>query len=244
MSTDADILLLAAGFGSRLRPITDEIPKPLVRVGGRALIDRNLEIISLGGFKKVFINLHYRGKQIKDFVGDGSRWGLEVEFIEEETILDTGGAIKNIEAQLEHEHLITINSDILVGDDFSLQSIFEAHTHSSDQPLVTMVLRRDPNPEQWGEIGVSEDGRVLSFLGTDYGSEGSLESMMFLGVQIFRREVLGMMPAQGTVFSSTRDTLVDLLKKQMMVRSYIYDGYWSDVGTPLRLEQASKSIVD
>ena len=242
MTIAADVLLLAAGFGKRLRPLTDSIPKPLVAVGGRPLIDRNLELIARSGLPKVFINLHYLGQKIRDYVDDGSRWGLEVVYSEEPILLDTGGAIKNIEPQLQQPQLITVNSDLLIGPDFSLNQPFAAHSSCAAQPLLTMVLRPDPAAEAYGSIGIDSSGRVVSFLGTDYGFGAEVQRLMFLGIMVINRKVIEQfMPDQG-IFSITRDTIRKILESGEHIHSMIYHGYWNDIGTPDRLNQASKDV--
>jgi NDP-sugar pyrophosphorylase family protein len=176
-----------------------------------------------------------------DYVGDGSRWGLEVRCVHEPLILDTGGAVRNIEKFLEQEHLITVNSDILLGLDFSLRAALEAHTANQAKPTVTMVLRHDANALQYGEIGIDGAGRVVRFLGAEYGLGASSDSLMFLGIEVLSRGVFEFMPPAGEVFSITRQTLHKILGSKGVVASCIYDGFWSDIGTPERLAKASLS---
>ena len=237
---DAEVLLLAAGYGKRLRPLTDRVPKPLIEVGGKALLDWNLQMIARAGFRRVFINLFYLKDQIRNFVGDGSRWALDIELVEESVLLDTGGAIKNIEPWLESDSLITVNSDILLGFDFSLREVWRAHRGHPAKPLVTMVLRPDINVEQYGAIEVDASGRVCGYLGKSFGSKTVPPPMMYTGVQVLSRDSLLSMPERGSVFSVTRDTHLKILTEGKAIASYIYYGYWSDLGTPERLVQASK----
>ena len=131
----ADILLLSAGFGTRLRPLTESVPKPLIEVAGESLLSRNLALLSRQGCRRVIINLHYLGDKIKEFVADGSRWGLEVFYSEEPDILDTGGAIKKVAPLLEHQQLLTINSDILLGTELDLQSLLAGHRRFTAEPM-------------------------------------------------------------------------------------------------------------
>lgn len=237
---NADVLLLAAGYGKRLQPLTLVKPKPLIEVGGRALIDRNLSLIARSGARRVIINTHYLAEQIERFVGDGSQWGLEVCFSHEPILLDTGGAMKQIEPLLRHEVLVTINSDILLGQEFSLDTVVRAHLENPAAPEITVVLRRDPEAAQFGEIGVDGEGVVTSFFGTEYGVVE--HRFMYLGVQAISRRVLALMPPPGTVFSITRQTWVELLQRGARIASMRYDGYWSDVGTLDRLSQAESDL--
>ncbi len=240
-SPRADIFLLAAGFGKRLGNLTEHTPKPLIKVGGRPLIEWNLDVIARSGFKRVIINLHHLGDQIRSYVGDGKRYGLDIEYSEEPILLDTGGGIKNIEDRLRCDNLITINSDILIGPDFDLRSVLNNHVSKTPPPVVTMVLRPDPGSKSYGEVGIDEFGEVCTFLGREYRSSPS-RRLMFLGIQVLSKEVFRHMPKRGTIFSITQDTLVELLTTGKSVNSVVYEGYWSDLGTPERLEQASKEI--
>jgi mannose-1-phosphate guanylyltransferase len=237
----ADVLLLCAGFGTRLRPLTESTPKPLLQVGGRALIDHNLRMIARSGFRRVFVNVHYLAEQIIEYVGDGSRWGLEAKCVYEPVILDTGGAVRNIEKFLEHEFLITVNSDVLLGLDFSLRAVLDAHISHHSQPMVTMVLRHDADARSYGEIGIDSAGRVVRFLGSEFGLGPSVDCLMFLGVEVLSRGAFAFMPPAGEVFSITRQTLQKIIELRGFIASWIYDGFWSDIGTPERLLKASKA---
>ncbi len=243
-----EILLLAAGFGERLRPITDHTPKPLIKVGGKTLIERNLELIARSGFHRVVNNLHWHGEKIRNFVGDGSRWNLAVEYSEEDPILDTGGAIKQIQHRLTEPVLMTINSDILVGPDCDLNAFLRAHVENIESPAATMVVRNDPGIKVFGAIGVLPSGEVASFVGKPYprgdGDAAGLkiEETVFIGIQVLSDRVYGYMPAAGVPFGITRQTYPKMLEAGERVWSVKFNGYWSDVGTPDRLEEASKAI--
>ncbi len=262
LAAKTDILLLAAGRGERLRPLTDTIPKPLVKVGPKELITWNLERIARAGFSRVFINLHYRGDQIREFVGDGGRFGLQAEYSEEPVLLDTGGAIKNIEPRLKSDSLVTINSDILLGEDFELESVLESHTQDPRKPLATLVLRPDKDAEKFGLLELDERRRITRFLdvripaeasepqlrgiGTPESGSGSevksANPLMYLGVQVISRRLIESMPDRGAIFSITRDVYRDRIRRGEILGGVLYSGYWSDVGTPDRLSQASNWV--
>lgn len=242
ISVDADVLILAAGFGKRLSPITDSLPKALVRVGQKTLIERHLERLSREGFKRVIINLHYLGEKIKDFVRSGSRWGISVEYSEENPILDTGGAIKQIESRIKGEQLITINCDCLLGEDFSLRSILSAHKNSKLNSLATLALRSDVDAKLYGSLAIDSDGRICEFLGKKYVEHKIVQELMFLGVSVIEPKLFGYMPAAGAIFSITRDIYPKVLSTGGVLSSYLYSGYWSDIGTHERLVDAQKNF--
>src|SRR5262249_45295083 len=137
-----DVLLLAAGFGKRLLPLTELTPKPLLPIAGRKIIDYSLRHIARAGFRRVFINLHHLGERIRTYVGDGKAFQLEIEYSEEPILLDTGGGIKNIEQRLRSETLITLNADALFGAEFNLADLLRAYQRDTSV-LAVLVLRED-----------------------------------------------------------------------------------------------------
>ncbi len=238
-----DAMLLSAGYGKRLRPITETIPKPLVKVGGKTLIERNLELLQRAGIKRVFINLHYRGQQIREFVADGSRWGMTTVYSEEPELLDTGGGIRKIAELVATPHLLTINSDVLIDPEAPLADLLRAHIDAEDEPLATMLLREDPQAKAFGSLLMNQSGEVVRMLDTEKPErkEGErVEELMFAGIEVLSAKIFDKMPAVGTKFSITRDTLCGLLAEGGLIRGFKYQGFWSDIGTPDRLEEASK----
>ncbi len=239
----ADVMLLAAGYGKRLRPLTETVPKPLISVQGKTLIERNLEMIARAGFRRVFVNLFHLAEMLQEYLGSGERWGLKLVCVKEQNLLDTGGAIKNIEPLLKSDVLLTVNSDILLGADFDLRSVLENHIQAGSKPAATLVLRSDPDCEKYGIIGVDGQGRVLNYLGEDFSDGKDFRPMMYTGVQVLARRVFDYMPPRGSVFSITRDTHLSLLRGGEAIESVSYEGYWNDVGTPARLEQAESDLA-
>ncbi len=239
LETNADIFLLAAGFGTRLRPLTDNKPKALVEVGGKPLINWHLERISQEGFSRVIINVHYLAEQIISHIGDGSNWGLEIVISEEDPILDTGGGIKKIEKFLQHQNLITINSDVFIGNDFSLNSLLSAHLQKED-PVATLLLREDPESEAYGEIGLDKQNKVVSFLGAKISEPAEL--FMYTGIQVLSRKVFTYMKEKKDIFSITRDIHIQMLQSGESMYGVNYSGYWNDCGTLERLNQVKEYL--
>ena len=234
-----DVLILAAGLGTRLRPLTIETPKPLIRLGKRTLLEYHLERLSKLGVSRVIINLHYLPDKIRQFVGDGSKWKMEVCFSEEPIILDTGGAVKNIEPLLKHGSLLIINADSFFSERLDLAAIVIAHQSSSEERDVTMLLTKSADAKKYGEFGIDSHGKIVMFLGKDYFQDEVQRGLMYVGVQMLNRSVIeNFMQRRGTIFSLTKDTLKLLLEQGRVVKSVLYDGYFSDVGTPERLAES------
>lgn len=243
--SDVDVIVLAAGFGKRLGERTANTPKPLIQIAGKNLLERIFEQLRGAGFRRVCLNLHYLGDQIRDFVGDGSRWGLEVTFSFEPVILDTGGAIKNIEPWLRSSQFFIINSDIVIDSAFPFSVVLDAHCSRTPEPLVTLVLRNDANASHYGELAIDSTGKVCEFLGRSYLSAIRLKrGLMFTGIQCLSRRILALMPPKGSVFSITKDTYTQILGSGLgELNSYIYEGYWNDAGTVEGLSDAEHFLL-
>jgi NDP-sugar pyrophosphorylase family protein len=232
-------MILAAGRGERLRPLTDTVPKPLVVVGGRPLVEYALDCVARAGIERVVLNLHHLGAQIRDHVGDGSRFGLRVDYSEEVELQDTGGGIRDARRFLEGSTFVTLNADTIVEVD--LRHLVDVHRRSG--AVATMLLRKDPDMARFGLIELEEDGRVGRFLGKPRpGMRPPLEPFMYTGVQVLEPSVLDRLERPGP-FSITRVTYPDLLAEGELVRGCAFEGAWITVGTPAELAAANERLA-
>ncbi len=231
-------MILAAGRGERLRPLTDTTPKPLVRVGGRALIDYALECVARAGIREVVINLHHLGERIRDHVGDGSRHGLTIHYSVEEVLQDTGGGIRDASRWLDGCTFVTMNADTIV--DADLGALVREHRRGG--ALATMLLRKDERMNQFGLIEVEDGGRVGRFLGLERpGCRRPLEPYMYTGVQALEPGVFRYLTTQGP-FSITRVSYPAMLEAGEIVRGVPFEGTWITVGTPAELAEAEERL--
>jgi len=227
-------MVLAAGLGTRLRPLTNSIPKPLLPLGPYPLLVWNLLLLRKHGITEVMINLHYRGDQIQTAIGDGQPWGLHVSYSHEPVLLGTGGGVKQVEPFFEEKPFLVINGDTIF--DLDLSALM-AHHRQADA-IGTMVLRDDPEVEQWGVIETDAGGCVRTINGKGRLSSKNSERCrrrMFAGIHVIEPFLLRHIP-RG-VPSSIIDAYVLWLERGSTVSSYLLDGYWSDVGTPERYAQ-------
>ena len=238
---NTDVLMLAAGLGMRLRPLTENTPKPLIDVGGKPTLQWSLDKVVAAGFKRVIINSHYKAEQIREYVKTYFASDCEIVVVEEkDKLLDTGGAVKNIEDKWHTEDLLIYNSDTLFGGDFNPAAAVKFHQLQNPKPFATMVLRADPNAEDFGVLGIDEKGDVVTFRGEHLINHPVTKSLMYTGCMVLSRKILDFMPERGTVFSITRDTVRAVLEAQGRVCSFQYNGYWNDIGTLESLERARK----
>ncbi|MFC1888787.1 NDP-sugar synthase [Thermodesulfobacteriota bacterium] len=230
----ARAIVLAAGLGDRLRPLTSKIPKPLLPVAGRPLIEYGLELLGRHGIRDVVINLHHLHEQISTTLGDGSGLGMRIRYsLEMPEILGTGGGIKKAEPMLSEGTFIVINSDILIDVDLSDVLSF----HRQNGAAATMVLREDPDACKWGAVSVDEGMRVRSVVGRPAVVGKDLKDFMFTGAHVMEPAVFRYMPA-GRPFSITGVTYPDMIAAGERVLAYLHHGYWTDLGTPERYESA------
>lgn len=214
-------MVLAAGRGSRLRPLTDELPKPLVAVGGRPLIDWRLDALAAAGVRDVVINVAYRGQQIIDHVGDGSRWGLQVRISDEgEQALETGGGIAHALPLLGAAPVVLCNADAFC--DLPLDGLV-ARAGSLDTSLdAHLVLVRNPPEHPGGDFALA-DGWV---------SNSSQPRLTYSGLAVIRPAIVAGQPDAAFPLAPLLRTAM----AQGRVSGERFDGFWCDVGTPQRLQ--------
>ena len=231
-------MILAAGLGTRLRPLTDRIPKPLLPVAGRPMIDYTLAWVAAAGIRQVMINLHHMGDRIRQTVGR-ERFGLEISYSEEPVILGTGGGLKRVERFFTDSPFLVVNADVLTAVD--PQAVIRAHL--ATQPLATLVVRRDPDVAAYGALGIDRDGRIHRFLGRGPQPSPSLEDVMFTGIHVVDPRVLAYLPAAGA-FSPITDAYIAIVERGAPLMGYLTDAPWIDIGTPERYRQAQQWVAD
>lgn len=230
-------MILAAGLGTRLRPLTNAVPKPLLPVGGVPLIVWNLLLLKRHGIRDVVINLHYLGHMIEQALGDGSKFGLRILYSHEPKILGTGGGIKQAAPHFGAEPVLILNGDTLV--ELDLEALW--NFHRTRQAAATLVLREDPDAVQWGLVEVGEGDQIVRITGKGRKGDAPTSPRMFAGIHILHPRLLHSVP-QG-VASSIIDPYVTAIEQGEPVLGYDLRSYWSDIGTPERYAQAERDVL-
>jgi MurNAc alpha-1-phosphate uridylyltransferase len=221
-------LVLAAGRGERMRPLTETTPKPLLMAGGERLIERHLHSLARAGVRDVVINTAHLAQQFEPALGDGSRYGVSIRWSHEgDEPLETGGGMLHAMKLLGAEPFIAVNGDIHIDYDFALLP-------SAPQGLAHLLLVDNPAHHPGGDFHLSADGVVHA---------GGQPCLTFAGVGVYRpelfadwRTVIGDSP--GTRTEPPRFPLAPLLRAAMrrgLVSGAHHRGHWTDVGTPQRL---------
>jgi MurNAc alpha-1-phosphate uridylyltransferase len=208
-------MILAAGRGERLRPLTDETPKSLVDVGGQSLLERHLVHVRAAGIRTVVINLGWLGDRIVERVGSGRRYGLEVVYSQEgDNILETGGGIYKALPTLGEEPFLVVNADIFT--DMPVPEVTLADDH-----LGHLVMVPSPAYRDGGDFDI-EDGLIRNT---------SAQSLTFSGIAIYRHEFFAdCKPGRFPLAPMLREAA-----ERGQLSGSLYDGQWADVGTPERL---------
>ena len=210
-------MILAAGYGKRLRPLTDHTPKPLVSIGGKPMIVHHLEKLAKAGVEEVVINLGHLGSKIPEFLGDGCNWGLSIEYSDEGPHpLETGGGMAKALPLLGNDTFLLVNGDVWTDLDFSG---IPKSLNGDDQAMLFLV--RQPEWREKGDFDLVEN-RVR---------ESDTPSLLYAGIALYHPSIL-----DGALIE--KFSIVPRLKKaiqQDRVAGRFIDGEWDDVGTPERL---------
>ncbi len=232
-------MILAAGLGTRLRPLTDRLPKPLLPLAGRPMIEYTLGWIASAGIRQVMINLHHKGALIREALGHGDRLGLTISYSEEPVILGTGGGLKQAESFFADGPFLVVNADVLT----TLDPGALIRAHLASRSAATLAVRRDPQVAAYGALGLDRTGRIRRFLGRGDGSTASLEDVMFTGIHVLDPRILGDLPPAGT-FSPITDAYIAMVERGDPLMGYLTDAPWIDIGTPDRYRQAEQWVAD
>jgi len=225
-------MILAAGLGTRLRPLTNTIPKPLLPISGTPLIVWNLLLLKRHGFQDVVINLHHLGPMIEQTLGNGSRYGVRIIYSREPVILGTGGGLKQAEPHFSGESVLVLNGDTLVELDLGALCAF----HQQRSAAATLVVREDPEAARWGLLEMDSDNRIVRITGNGKAESGPIQPRMFAGIHILHPRLLRDVPKGKE--SSIIDPYVAAIQRGERVLGFDCEGYWSDIGTPERYAQA------
>jgi MurNAc alpha-1-phosphate uridylyltransferase len=220
-------MILAAGLGKRMQPLTAEIPKPLLKVAGKTLIEHQIERLASAGVKNIVINHHYLGNQIVDLIGKGKDFGVCVDYSREPIRLETAGGIIKALPVLQDDTFIVVNADIWT--DFPFETLQPVDGQSNLAHLV-LVENADHNP--YGDFYLDSENRV-------HENDGSGDRRLtFSGISVLHKDLFQNLPIQPK-------SLVPLLRDAMVqnkVTGEVYSGVWMDIGTPERLREINDIV--
>jgi NDP-sugar pyrophosphorylase family protein len=231
-------MVLCAGLGTRLRPLTDVVPKPLVPIAGVPLVVRTLRQLRAAGVERVVVNTFHLAERVREALGSGEALGLTIDVrVEGPEILGTGGGVKGVLDFFERdEAFLLVNGDVVIDADFGAV----AAAHLGSRAAATMLVREVPDADRWGAVEIDRDGWVRRLLGEGEGRGAELTATMFTGVHVIDpRRVGPLLPAQGCIVRSAYLALVP----RGEVFAVRHTGRFFDVGTPGRYLDANLAIA-
>ncbi|MFL2916484.1 MAG: sugar phosphate nucleotidyltransferase [Nitrospinia bacterium] len=233
-------MILAAGFGARLKPLTLRLPKPMFPVLNQPLLEHTLKFLSSQGIQDIIINVHHLPKKIVEHFGDGSDFGVRLVFSIEEKILGTAGGLKKAEEFLQKETFLVMNSDVLA--DINLANILKFHKEKN--AYLTLVVRQDANPEKYKPIQLADDGRITRFVDASFNHPfQTTQRVMFTGIQIMEPEIFSRIP-KDKFFGTTEDVFPSLVDEGLPVYGTLHEKYWIDIGTRETYIQAQADALE
>ena len=232
---DVDAVVLVGGRGTRLRPLTLSTAKPMLPTAGVPFLEHLLSRIREAGIDHVVLGTSYKAETFAGYFGDGSGFGLSIEYVVEDSPLGTGGAIRNVAPLLRGGTTMIFNGDILSGLD--VDAMLDTHEDSSAD--VTLHLVKVPDARAFGSVPTGPDGRVQAFLEK---TEAPPTNQINAGCYLFRRSVVEAIPA-GQVISVERETFPSLLSAGARVFGHVDSTYWLDLGTPAAFVKGSADLV-
>lgn len=217
-------MILAAGRGERMRPLTDHTPKPLLQAGGKPLIVWHIERLAQAGFRELVINHAHLGRQIEEALGRGERWGVRISYSDEGEALETAGGIANALPLLGDRPFLVVNGDVYTDYDFQ-----RLRSQPMEGVAAHLVLVDNPPQHPAGDFGLA-DGKLV---------EQGEERLTFSGIGVYRPEFF------ASVVPGAKAKLAPLLFAALasgQVTAEHYRGVWVDVGTPERLQALDRTL--
>lgn len=233
------VMVLAAGFGERLWPLTERLAKPAMPVFDEAVLGRIIRSLAADGADRIVYNTHHLAEQVAVVAEEACPPGVELLRSHEDVIQGTAGALRQAAGLFRDEPLVVLNGDVI--HDVDLTRLVTVHRTRS--ALVTLVCRTDPEASAYGSLGIDGESRIRRFLGWRAPSfeTARLKTVMFTGIQVIEPEILGSIPPG--VSSTTEDLYPALLRGDEPVLGLVHEGYWMDIGTPARYLKVHRDLL-
>ncbi len=238
-------IVLSAGYGTRLWPLTEDRTKPAIPILGKPLVGYVAEYLAGYGIDEILVNLHHRPESVRRALGDGRRFGVKLYYVEEPEILGTSGALDNTREFFERETFVAVNGKIIT--DIDLNAALE--THRKMNAIATLVLLPNTRRERFSVVE-TEAGRVKGFGGMPIDSNEGPAPLMFTGIQILEPRIFEYIP-RGVFSHSTTDVYPQAIANGEVIAAHTASGKWRELSTLRRyldisielLKEEGKSFV-
>jgi mannose-1-phosphate guanylyltransferase/phosphomannomutase len=230
-------VIMAGGFGTRLRPLSCNIPKPMVSMANRPMMEHIVNLLKRHGVTELLVLLYFQAENIRSYFGDGSRFGVKIQYVQATEDFGTAGAVKNAQEFLD-ERFLVISADVLTDIDLNAACQF----HRNAEAAATMILVRMENPLPYGVVITQEDGKISRFLEKPTWGEVFSDTVN-TGIYVLEPGVLEEIPAKQS-FDFSKDLFPYMLSSGQKLFGYITQDYWKDVGNLEEYFGAHQDILD
>jgi NDP-sugar pyrophosphorylase family protein len=230
-------IILSAGYGTRLWPLTEDRTKPAIPILGKPLVGYVAEYIASYGFDDIVVNLHHRPESVRAALGDGSKFGVKLHYVEEPVILGTSGALDNTREFFQDEAFLAINGKIIT--DIDLRAALE--THRKTNALATLVLLENRRRERFSVVQIDR-GRITGFGGMPDANSSAPAPLMFTGIQILEPRILDYIP-RGVFSHSTSDVYPQAIANGETIAAHVAHGTWRELSTLRRYLDISVEML-
>jgi len=229
-------VIMVGGKGTRLRPLTESIPKPLLPVLGRPCVEYVIRRLAESGIREVILACGYRSDSILEAIGDGSRYGLRVDFAYEDEPAGTAGSVKLIEDRLD-DSFVVASGDVLA--DVDIAAMVREHRRSG--AMATMALTRVEDPSEFGIVGLGPGGEVERFREKPSPAE-VFSDLINAGIYVLERGAMALVPA-GEMHDFSKDLFPEMMRRGERIQGHVLSGFWMDIGRPRDLLAANLSMA-
>lgn len=232
-------MILSAGYGTRLWPLTEDRTKPAIPILGKPLVGYVAEYLARYNCDEIIVNLHHRPESVRRALGNGSRFGVKLQYVEEPKILGTSGALDNARAMLGNETFVVVNGKIIT--DIDLGAAID--THHRERAIATLVLLPNAACEKFSIVNTA-DGMLTGFGGMPVAGQFSADKppLMFTGIQIFEPQIFDYIP-RGVFSHSTTDVYPQAIEKGERVAVHVAGGRWFELSTMRRYLEISLLLL-
>ena len=229
-------MILAAGVGSRLDPLTRNLPKPMVPIINKPVMEHIVELLARNGFSNIMVNLHYHGDQIENYFGNGRKWGVHIQYSHEDRLWGDAGSVKRCEDFFDSTFLVVGGDDIA---DIDLKRLVKQH--NEHKALCTIALSLVDDPTEYGIVLINERGKITRFLEKPKG-EVIFSNMANTGVYVFEPDIFELIP-KGVTYGFGQNVFPLLLEQKRRFFGYLTSSYWRDVGSLKQYQETHRDAL-
>src|SRR5688572_6082818 len=230
-------IVLSAGYGTRLWPLTEDRTKPAIPILGKPLVGYVAEYLATYGINEIVVNLHHRPESVRKALGNGSKFGVKLHYVEEPEILGTSGALDNTRDFFDRETFVVINGKIIT--DIDLNAALK--THRKMRALATLVLLPNTRRERFSVVE-TEDGRIKRFAGMPVANDDGPSPLMFTGIHILEPRIFDYIP-RGVFSDSVIHVYPQAIANGETVAAHVASGKWRELSTLSRYLDISVELL-